>query len=319
MAGADINFALRLWQTNAVDIFDLSHIEVRYHGLLGQSIHKTRQLCGFIRSLKDLLMDIESHVGVVSFALARGEGFDPCAAQVANVFQAFASSAMGCMTKCCTALSQLLTSASNACVLSDVVTGDSTPYTLYAPVFMQSFAFLKDFVTDSIVLHDCLQAYLDVALMSLSSLSGLPGPVKTDNGNDPGTTAADDRQTASLRVLVYTLGTHLIMQSRKSFLAFAPDLRGVAAAIQCEHNLRASISIFCTAVALGESDFLRVFNLTIAGLVRIIFDKFMLLLDWMQESRCGVSNAKTLVSVHILIHFCIYFRKGFVLDDTFTF
>jgi hypothetical protein len=142
---------------------------------------------------------------------------------------------------------------------------------------------------------------------SSSSRSGGGGA-----GGCDGVAAADHFQSnAELRVLIFTVGSEIVRQSRRVLTSTADDLVGPAQMVYFESVFRAYVSIFLASLALDESDLLSKFGYTVEKLLVSTNDVLTSISDRMHRQSCGLMSTHTIVSLHGIAEGCMCNMKRF--------
>ena len=112
-----------------------------------------------------------------------------------------------------------------------------------------------------------------------------------------------------LRLLVFTIGSEIVKQSRRCFAAFPADLLGSAQMVHLEAAFRAYTSIFLASLALEESDLLMKFGYTLEKLLVATNDILTTISDRMSRQNCALMSTHTIISLHGMAEGCIFNMK----------
>jgi hypothetical protein len=113
------------------------------------------------------------------------------------------------------------------------------------------------------------------------------------------------QSNAELRVLIFTVGSEIVRQSRRVLTSTADDLVGPAQMVYFESVFRAYVSIFLASLALDESDLLSKFGYTVEKLLVSTNDVLTSISDRMHRQSCGLMSTHTIVSLHGIAEGCM--------------
>jgi hypothetical protein len=293
------NYMLRLIpeSTEGPSPSDITDVETKLFGLHSQLTARVRCSISFLLSLRGLLTDVEHH---------RDSNLSMHERQNSNSVDGIMSASRR-VYECLSRLTALCRRASvglsglvvNLCLASIVLSsqcGDPHLCAGVAPLCKQAYIILKDSLDDSTILQELLQSYVDLCVHSYLQQT----PTKSISAS-----SENVAWTSNNSLLIYTVASHLVLQSRKTAQTIDSNIQGLAAVLTCELNLRACISIFTSALSLRETDFLRKFGYASSDLLKSIHDKMRSLIDWFVTFHCLVTTPQTIVSVYTLIDGCL--------------
>jgi hypothetical protein len=294
-------------------------METRIFGLHSQLLLRVRTCLPFIMSLRALLAEIERHHESITLhdnAYTSNSNSDASANRVAisrGMFE-LVSRLTAYSRKAAIGIAGLVVCACHTSITVSSVSGDAQAVILSSiPLCRQAFTVLRDHIEDSAVIQDLLQGYLDLCVYSY-----LQQPPASIHGNTAKNASGDESTpsaagAASHGVIIYTIASQLVQQSKKTSQTINTKVQGLAAVLVCELNLRTCVSIFIAAMSLRETDFLRKFGYTSADLLKSIYDKMRSLIDWFRSFHCIITSAQTLVSVYLLIDCCFMHCDMYVI------
>ena len=157
------------------------------------------------------------------------------------------------------------------------------------------FAFVIEYVKDSVILQTALQQYVDLMSHSLESLKAV-----SDSFRD----SAHFYNQRSICVRAFQVGGEMVLETRKCFIKFPKDLRSPGSLVYYETALRAYVTIFVLSLGLGESDFLNKFGYTVPRLLASTVEVLENLHFWIARLGRSVLSVQTMLSLHMLLAFC---------------
>ena len=169
------------------------------------------------------------------------------------------------------------------------------------------FAFVIEYVKDSIILQTALQQYVDLMSLMMPFLSSEDPTLDVDGsessaGDDAWGHSAANRMAA--RVRAFQVGGEMVLETRKCFIKFPKDLRSPGSLVYYETALRAYVTIFVLSLGLGESDFLNKFGYTVPRLLASTVEVLENLHFWIARLGRSVLSVQTMLSLHMVQAFC---------------